>query len=205
MESETTIDKPVAGSTADRILDAAEALFAQHGLAGTAVRDIASQADLTPASLYNHFASKQDLYEAVLARGIRPLIEILEEAAATQQGPDWGDHIIQVVMEQLSRTPHLPRLIQHEAVAGGEHLVSIARRWIRPPVAQAMAAAKLNASDSGWDDDEMPLLVAAWLNLIFGHFSMAPLLGEVFDRDPLLPDQLARQTQFLRKLARRLG
>jgi AcrR family transcriptional regulator len=42
-------------NTADRILDAAEALFAERGLAGTAVRDIAARTGLNPASLYNHF------------------------------------------------------------------------------------------------------------------------------------------------------
>jgi hypothetical protein len=40
--------------------------------------------------------------------------------------------------------------------------------------------------------------------MIFGHFTMAPLLGEVFGFDPLAPEQLARQTRFLRKLAQRL-
>jgi AcrR family transcriptional regulator len=191
-------------TTADRILDAAESLFAERGRAGTAVRDIAARADLTPASLYNHFASKQELYEAVLERGIRPLVEILERAAAADPGPGFADEIIETVMEQLGKTPHLPRLIQHEAVAGGEHLARLAKRFILPPVTQAMAAARRDASATSWEDDELPLLVAAWLNMIFGHFSMAPLLGEVFGFDPLEPDQLARQTRFLRKLAQRL-
>ena len=60
-------------ATADRILDAAECLFAEHGFAGTAVRDIAARVSLNPASLYNHFPGKQDLYAAVLDRGLPPV------------------------------------------------------------------------------------------------------------------------------------
>ena len=57
-------------STRERILDVAEALFAERGLAGTAVRDIAREAGLTAPSLYNHFDGKHALYEAVLVRGV---------------------------------------------------------------------------------------------------------------------------------------
>ena len=194
-------------STADRILDAAEALFAERGLAGTAVRDIAAAVDLNPASLYNHFSGKQAIYEAVLERGVRPLIEILQAAAQGELEPDWGDRILQTVMDQLERTPHLPRLIQHEAVTGGAHLARLARRWLLPPYTQALSAVKRGpgAGLTGWEDDELPLLVFAWLNMIFGYFAMAPLTAELLDEDPLSAENLARQTRFFQKLAGRLG
>ena len=68
---------PDPESTRERILDVAEALFAERGLAGTAVRDIARRAGLTAPSLYNHFDGKQALYEAVLSRGVQPLFAII--------------------------------------------------------------------------------------------------------------------------------
>ena len=55
---------------------------------------------------------------------------------------------------------------------------------------------------SRWDEEEHPLVMAAWLNMIFGHFAMAPLFVELFGEDPLSPETLDRQTRFLRKLAR---
>ena len=42
--------------TREVILDAAEVLFAEHGVDGVAVRDLARELNLTPSSLYNHFA-----------------------------------------------------------------------------------------------------------------------------------------------------
>ena len=68
--------------TAERILDAAEELFAERGYNGTTLRDVATRVGVRPPSLYNHFASKDALYAAVLERGIGPLIELLARSAA---------------------------------------------------------------------------------------------------------------------------
>ena len=79
--------------TAERILDAAEELFAERGYAGATLRDVATRVGVRPPSLYNHFASKDALYAAVLERGIGPLIELLARSAAapadeaTRPGP----------------------------------------------------------------------------------------------------------------------
>lgn len=56
------------------IIKAAIAVMAEHGYHGTSVRDIAERADLSPASLYNHFASKQGILVAIMERGIDELL-----------------------------------------------------------------------------------------------------------------------------------
>ena len=65
--------------TAQRILDAAQRLFAERGFNGTAVRDIAGRVGLNPASLYNHFRNKEALYEAVLERLLKDFSAPLDE------------------------------------------------------------------------------------------------------------------------------
>ena len=52
-----------------------------------------------------------------------------------------------------------------------------------------------------WRAEEQPMAVAAWIHVILGHFAMAPLLRELFDVDPLAPDQLEKQKLFLRRFA----
>jgi TetR/AcrR family transcriptional regulator len=198
-------DRPGSQSTAsvtrERILDAAEALFAEKGFAGTTVRDIAGRVGLTPASLYNHFKGKEALYAAVLERGIRPLIDVMEELGAREPTPAATDAMIDAVMAHLRRHPHLPRLIHHEAVAGGAHLARLARDWVVPMLARGLTEMK-RTPRSPWTDEEQPLVIAAWIHLILGHFTMAPLFAEVLDEDPLSPSMLEQQTRFLRKLAR---
>ena len=52
------VDTAHSAATHDRILDAAERLFAEHGVAGTSVRAITDQAQVNVAAVNYHFGSK---------------------------------------------------------------------------------------------------------------------------------------------------
>ena len=55
-------------STKNRILDAAEELFAEHGFTETSLRVITTRAEVNLASVNYHFGSKKTLIEAVFDR-----------------------------------------------------------------------------------------------------------------------------------------
>ena len=55
-------------STKDRILYAAEELFAQHGFASTSLRQVTSRADVNVAAVNYHFGSKENLVNEVFRR-----------------------------------------------------------------------------------------------------------------------------------------
>src|SRR5688500_17769747 len=55
-------------STKDRILGAAEELFAQHGFGGTSLRQVTSRADVNIAAVNYHFGSKEHLVNEVFRR-----------------------------------------------------------------------------------------------------------------------------------------
>lgn len=57
-------------ATTERIMDAAERLFADHGFEGTSIRDIVDAAQVNLAAIHYHFRSKDALLEAVLTRRI---------------------------------------------------------------------------------------------------------------------------------------
>jgi len=189
--------------TRERILDAAEALFAERGLRGTAVRDIAEAVGLTPGSLYNHFEGKRSLYEAVIARGVWPLMKMLEELPARDEVGSDVDVQIRAIMEHLAARPHLPRLIYQEAMSDRESMAELARLWVRPLVDDAIAWVK-EGEPTPWAEEELPLVLTAWIHLVFGYFAMAPMTEEVLGRDPFSSEALAMQTRVLEKLARLL-
>jgi len=54
--------------TKERILLASASLFARDGYFGVSVKDIANAVGIKPASLYNHYESKEALWKAVLER-----------------------------------------------------------------------------------------------------------------------------------------
>jgi AcrR family transcriptional regulator len=55
-------------STKDRILGAAEELFAQYGFSGTSLRQVTSRADVNIAAVNYHFGSKENLVNEVFRR-----------------------------------------------------------------------------------------------------------------------------------------
>jgi len=57
-----------AGSTATRILDGAELCIRRHGLRHLSMNDVAREAGVSRASVYNHFADRDAVVAAVLAR-----------------------------------------------------------------------------------------------------------------------------------------
>ena len=59
--------------TRERILDAAETLFAERGFAATSLRAIAARAEVNLAATHYHFGSKKGLLAAVFHRRIAPI------------------------------------------------------------------------------------------------------------------------------------
>ena len=180
--------------TAERILDAAEALFAERGYDGTTLRDVATGVGIRIPSLYNHFDGKDSLYAAVLDRGIRPVVELLTEFVQ-RGGPPDSPELIRQVMAMLTRRPRLPRLVMHETVSGGPRLTPMLRNWITPTFSRAFEM--VEASGGAWQPEQTKLVVLAMYHVVVGYFAIAPLYHQLSGEDLLSTQALDAQTRFL--------
>ena len=76
--------------TKEQILDAAESLFAEHGIEAVPLRRIIAEAGVNSAAIHYHFGSKEALVRAVFARRFDPLnrerIALLDAAEARAAG-----------------------------------------------------------------------------------------------------------------------
>src|ERR1700760_3109766 len=61
-------------ATRDRLLDAAERLFAEHGYQATTMRGLTAEAEANIAAVNYHFGCKQSLLEAVVHRALAPVV-----------------------------------------------------------------------------------------------------------------------------------
>lgn len=90
--------QPPVGETG--ILEAAIAVMAEHGYHGTSVRDIAERAGVSPAALYHHFGSKQEVLATIMERGIEALLRRTGAAlAAAGEAP--ADRLRALVQVQI--------------------------------------------------------------------------------------------------------
>lgn len=67
-------------STKEKILDVAEALFAEHGFKDTSLRTITSKAGVNLASVNYHFGDKKTLVRAVLDRYLEAFMPAIQDA-----------------------------------------------------------------------------------------------------------------------------
>ncbi len=70
----------VQNKTKEKILDVAEALFAEHGFNDTSLRAITSKANVNLASVNYHFGDKKTLVRAVLNRYLEAFMPALGQA-----------------------------------------------------------------------------------------------------------------------------
>lgn len=75
------------GDSVQRLMEAAVDAFADKGFHATSTRDIASRANMSPAGVYVHFASKQDLLFQLCQRGHVLALEVVLTARANSPTP----------------------------------------------------------------------------------------------------------------------
>lgn len=118
-------------ATKERILDAAEALFMEHGFEATSLRSITATAGVNLAAVNYHFGSKEELFQAVLTRRLDPmnrervaLLNDLERRAAPGA----------VSCEQILSAMFLPALnLARDPERGGKNFLRLLGRAYADP------------------------------------------------------------------------
>lgn len=194
-------------ATRDVILDTAEQLFAVRGVDGVALRDLAREMNLTAPSLYNHFPSKQALYDAVLERGLRPIMEIVAEAwYPGALRPEQVRATVDKMITHLAAHPHLGRLLQRALLDESGSVQKLIARWLTPLYREGVNVIRESASIAGWDPEEVPHLVLGLFGMVFAYFTNAAGLQTFTGRggEPMSPRALAIQRRFQEKAIYRL-
>jgi AcrR family transcriptional regulator len=184
-------------TTRDAILDAAERRFAEHGLNGASVRDIAADAGLkNQASLYHYFRNKDAIYVACLQRGVDILMPAWRwESPANTGAASSTTAYLRRIIAHMTEHPHLAALIERAGMEDDAAVRRRVRRTLRPLYEAGLRA--IESSGAAWPRAQLPHLAAGIFHLIFGYFANAALLRAVIDNDPYSPAMLARQQRFL--------
>ncbi len=116
--------------THNRLLDAAEQLFAEHGIGATSLRAITAEAPANLASIHYHFGSKEALVEAVFARRLEPLnrerCRLLEAEEAAAGGPPSIEATVNAFVAPAMR-------LAHDPAGGGESFMLLIGRLYSEP------------------------------------------------------------------------
>ena len=123
----------------ERILDAAQEVFATYGYQGATIDEVAHRAGISKPNLHYYFKRKRDLYLAVLRRTLEIWLVPLRELDRTgDPAEEIGNYIAHKV--QLSRRfPAASRVFANEIVQGAPFLKGYLQTNLREVVERKAA------------------------------------------------------------------
>ena len=101
----------MGNATKEKILDAALVSFAENGYKGTNLRDLAAGLGLSKSALYKHYASKEDIWNAVIDQMESYYIARFGSPEKTPPAPSSCEELLAMTMRMLDFTMHDRRVI----------------------------------------------------------------------------------------------
>jgi AcrR family transcriptional regulator len=171
-------DKPTKGETTRlTIEDAAIELFLEQGYAATSMRQIADKAGIALGGIYNHFASKDKIFEAIIIdqhpyKKILPLIIAVEGDTAQE----FFGNAFRIVIEEMGKQPDFVNLMFIELVEfKGKH-GAVMLREIAPKVLPIFE--KVVKSMKGLRVTNPALLLRSFFGMIVSYFITEMIISD---------------------------
>lgn len=142
-----------AEATYEALLDSAAACFVEQGFATTTLDHVAQRARVTKGAIYHHFASKRDLFVAVLERQQELSVQAITLAGSPELGVWEGMVAAFDAFLGMASSPLYQRLcwVEGPAALGFEEWWAVGERYeiavIRGQLDRAAAAGLLNVVD----------------------------------------------------------
>ncbi len=174
--------------THQAILDAAFSLFISQGYAATSMRQVAHKTNLALGGIYNHFGSKEDVFEALIMER-HPYHQVLpalkEATGATAE--EFIHNAAHSLVDELERHPELFNLLLIEIVEfKGKHIPKIFEQ-VYPDA--SVIAQRLREYGDSVRPLPLPMLVRSFLATFFAYY-----LSKIILRDVHLPE-MQRETR----------
>lgn len=173
--------------TVMRILAAAEAGFAAHGLAGARTERIAAVAGVNKALLYYYFGSKRNLYRAVLRHLLDELRRSVGVAQPSRPRSPREDllNFVGGYFDFLASHPTYPRLIQREVMESKGELDWILRDYQRPLIRRLVSSIHEGVRKEVFRRVDPQQAAFSILGATTSYFAIAPLWSHFLGRDLL--------------------
>jgi TetR/AcrR family transcriptional regulator len=109
-------DSQSPANVRETLLEAARALFLEHGFEKTTARQIAKTARTTPAMIHYYFGDKAGLFQAMLDQTIAPLRTLLADGIAKGTSELDSRILMNMQMHMIAANPWIPAVILNEVL-----------------------------------------------------------------------------------------
>lgn len=159
------------------IIRAAHDLIIQNGFHGTSMRQIATQAGIAVGGIYNHFQSKEEIFQEVVL-AYHPYHDIFPILANTPYDniEDLIKHAARLIDETLSRRPELLNLMFIELVEFRSAHIPLVMERVFPLVAQILQ--RFMQAQTNLRSIPLPMLMRTFMGMMVGYFVTKNVLGD---------------------------
>jgi|TARA_B000000460_G_scaffold128997_1_gene90824 AcrR family transcriptional regulator len=186
-----------AEETRFNILEVATAEFADKGLSGARIDEIAERTNSSKRMIYYYFGSKEGLYRAVLERAYTAVREVDADNRRDDLDPDAAlRDVVGVTFDYHNQHPEFVRLVMNENILRGAHVGEVPgiRERNRKVIDQLRAILARGVASGhfreGVDPVELHMTISA---LCFYNVSNRYTFSFGFERDMSSPKALARR------------
>jgi len=126
--------------TRDRIIDAAQAIFARDGFVGAKMQEIADRVGIQRPSLFYHFKNKEALFIAAHEQVFARIEPVFRESLAPDGDPFAQlDRVSRAVLAVMADEPDFARMVARTSVDRHPAAVKIVRTYLQPLVDLSVA------------------------------------------------------------------
>lgn len=124
---------PAADDTRERIIDAAQAIFARDGFVGAKMQEIADRVGIQRPSLFYHFKNKEALFVAAHEQVFARIEPVFRESLAPNGDPFVQlDRVSRAVLAVMADEPDFARMVARTSVDRHPAAVKIVRTYLQP-------------------------------------------------------------------------
>jgi AcrR family transcriptional regulator len=195
-------------SSRDKILDAAERLFAKRGYSGVGLSEVAEVVGLGKSSLFHHFQNKAQLYAAVTARILRRIEERLMRSLARGGDPlarleRWLDELVDLLVENPTYARVLLRALFEDDELPGDMPEELEGRRATDSVLASVGALLREGMGSGvFRAAHVQHTLLSLVGIMVFPFASGEFGAEVLGRDIFDAAEVRRRKREVRDLLR---
>ena len=161
-----------------QIIGVSKQLFSKKGFNGTTTKEIAKASGISEAMIFRHFASKQQLYSAIIDQRIQEVGDLIPDDAMKEKDDERVfSSIARLVLEKTQQDPTMMRLLYFSALEGHDLSDMFYSSHEIKRIMKLVEYIKLRIADGAFRNLDSVLVARAFVGMLYSYVTAKHLFN----------------------------
>jgi len=161
-----------------QIIGVSKQLFSKKGFNGTTTKEIARASGISEAMIFRHFASKQQLYSAIIDQRIQEVGDLIPDDAMKEKDDERVfSSIARLVLEKTQQDPTMMRLLYFSALEGHDLSDMFYSSHEIKRIMKLVEYIKLRIADGAFRNLDSVLVARAFVGMLYSYVTAKHLFN----------------------------